>query len=599
MPTLNWIGKEKVVNHHRDVPFRVLEHQYGFTADKGETKELTGSGNMIIHGDNLEALKALLPGYEGKIKCIYIDPPYNTGEEKWIYNDNVNHPKIKKWLGETVGKESDDLTRHDKWLCMMYPRLKLLERLLHKDGTIWISIDDNEQSNLKLMCNEIFGNGKFIATNVWQKRYSRENREAIGDVHEYIFVYSKNPKFFKENRNLIPGNEKQLKVYRNPNNDPKGRWRPIPMTAQAGHATSEQFYPIETPSGAIHYPPEGRCWGIAEKTYKDLFKKDRIYFGQDNSAQPNIIRYLSEVEGFVPWTWWNHEEVGHTDEAKKEIYNILTKSVDFATPKPLRLIERILRISTSPNDIILDSFAGSGTTAQAVLNLNSEDGGNRKFITVEMENYAEEITAKRIKKAIEGYSYDGSKKDTLYSKKLNLNAIKKGSSIYDDIAVIKTQRSADYNKFSVKIEEGSINLYGEIKNVVNIEPTGGDFDFYTLGNPMFIGENNEYLNEEVGIDKIRQYIWYSETRSPLSHQSKALNDQFQESSHYLDATDQTAYYFYYKPEEITTLDHDFLATIKTKADQYVIYADNCLLSKEFMAKHNIIFKKIPRDITRF
>lgn len=590
MPTLHWIGKEKVINHHLDVPFRVLEHSYGF--DNGtQTSTETQSGNKIIHGDNLEALKALLPEYEGQIKCIYIDPPYNTGEEKWIYNDNVNDPKLIKWLGDVVGKEADDLTRHDKWLCMIYPRLQLLNKLLHPQGSIWISIDDNEQSSLKLVCDEVFGRGQFVAANVWQKRYSRENREAIGDVHEYIYVYAKDQKFFKENRNLIPGNEKQLKVYRNPNNDPKGRWRPIPMTAQAGHATSEQFYPIETPTGAIHYPPQGRCWGIAEKTYKELLSQGRIYFGLDGSSQPNIIRYLSEVEGFVPWTWWNHEEVGHTDEAKKEIYNILSKSVDFDTPKPLRLIERILRIATSRDDLILDSFAGSGTTAQAVFNLNQEDNGNRKVILVEMLEYAEGITAERLRRTISGYEYDGSKKDVLFSKKLNFNTIKKGGELARDIDLLKESNKANYDKFSVKIEEGEILLFGESKKKVVVEGTGGSFDFYELGQQLFDEDGN--LNESVGLPKIRNYVWYTETKTPLKEGAH------EDTVHFLGKHVDTSYYFYFESEAITTLDHSFLASIKTKAEQYVIYADNCLLTKEFMVKHQIIFKKIPRDITRF
>lgn len=191
MPTLNWIGKDKVVSHHQDVPYRVLEHKYGFTSEKGEQTETTNSGNKIIHGDNLEALKSLLPEYEGKIKCIYIDPPYNTGNENWVYNDNVNHPKIKKWLGEVVGKDGEDLSRHDKWLCMMYPRLKLLHKLLADDGAIFISIDENEISNLKLMMDEIFGVGNFIEQLVWNKRVPK-NDKFIGNIHEYILLFVKN-----------------------------------------------------------------------------------------------------------------------------------------------------------------------------------------------------------------------------------------------------------------------------------------------------------------------------------------------------------------------------------------------------------------------
>lgn len=191
MPTLNWIGKEKVVNHHQDVPYRILEHKYGFTAEKGKQENSTNSGNKIIHGDNLEALKSLLPEYEGKIKCIYIDPPYNTGNENWVYNDNVNHPKIKKWLGEVVGKQGEDLTRHDKWLCMMYPRLVLLHKLLSDDGAIFISIDDNEQASLKLVLDEIFGNNNFIANIIWQKKTGASDAKGLATITEYVFCYLK------------------------------------------------------------------------------------------------------------------------------------------------------------------------------------------------------------------------------------------------------------------------------------------------------------------------------------------------------------------------------------------------------------------------
>ena len=191
MPTLEWIGKDKVVNHHHEVPYRVLERQYSYD-EAGQHAEDNGSENMIIHGDNLEALKALLPKYEGKVKCIYIDPPYNTGEEGWVYNDNVNDPKIKKWLGEVVGKEGEDLSRHDKWLCMMYPRLKLLQRLLAEDGTIFISIDDNELYSLKNICDEIFGQRNYITNFIWEKRLNRENRKVVSSRHDYILCYAKN-----------------------------------------------------------------------------------------------------------------------------------------------------------------------------------------------------------------------------------------------------------------------------------------------------------------------------------------------------------------------------------------------------------------------
>ncbi len=401
MPTLNWIGKEAVVKHHKEVPFRLLEPMPALSCGQAD------SGNLIVQGDNLHALTALLPRYAGQVKCIYIDPPYNTGNEDWIYNDNVNSPEIRKWLGEVVGKEGETLDRHDRWLCMMYPRLVLLKQFLREDdGVIWTSIDDAAASLMRLLMDEIFGAGKFIACNVWQKRYSRENREAIGDVHEYLLVYAMNPTKFKKSRNKIPIDEEQARVYRNPNNDPRGRWRPIPMTAQAGHATPDQFYEITAPSGRKFRPPPGRCWGLAQATFEKLLAEGRIYFGARGNSQPNVIRYLSEVEGVVPWTWWPHDEVGNTDEATKELMAIFGGRNPFnTTPKPVRLIQRVIQISTKPGDLILDSFAGSGTTGHAVVKQNSEDQGNRRFILVEMnEGIARTVTRERVCRVSSGYS---------------------------------------------------------------------------------------------------------------------------------------------------------------------------------------------------
>ena len=219
MPTLEWIGKSKVINHHQEVPFRVLERKYSFD-ENGEHSEDNGSDNMIIRGDNLEALKALLPRYEGRVKCIYIDPPYNTGNEGWVYNDNVNDPKIKKWLGEVVGKEGEDLTRHDKWLCMMYPRLKLLQKLLADDGVIFISIDDREQVLLRMICNEIFGENNFLAQFVWQKRTSPDMRKLVSTAHEYVCAYCKDISYLPNAISKVALSEEDAENYKNPDNDP-------------------------------------------------------------------------------------------------------------------------------------------------------------------------------------------------------------------------------------------------------------------------------------------------------------------------------------------------------------------------------------------
>jgi len=593
MPTLNWIGKDKVVNHHLEVPYRVLEHKYGFRSYDENDKSETHSGNKIIHGDNLEALKSLMPEYEGKIDCVYIDPPYNTGEEKWIYNDNVNDPHILKWLGEVVGKQGEDLSRHDKWLCMMYPRLMMLRKLLKNDGVIFISIDDNEFSNLKYLCDSIFGQNSFVATFVWQKRYSRENREAIGDVHEYILLYALDKKKFKEVRNLIPMNPQQAKVYKNPNNDPKGRWRPVPMTAQAGHATKDQFYPITAPGGKVHYPPEGRCWSVSEATFIELRDEGRIYFGTDQNSQPNTIRYLSEVDGVVPWTWWPHEEVGNTDIAKKEIYAILGKDVDFPTPKPSSLIERILQIATNKDSIILDSFAGSGSTAHAVLNLNNADNGNRKFILVELMDYADSITAERVRKVAVGYEFKGKEEVEIYSQPLTLSNIANASQFLSEAKAVREENIAKYTKVGTpKLIDNCIKV--KATNIIDekVEGVGGQFDFYELGDSIF-NEKDE-INSDIEVEKLREYIFYSETRSHLTR-------EYSETSKYLlDTVDGVGYYFFYDKDGYTTLSKSTLGKVVTeKAEQYIIYANCCTLSKETLAKYNIVFKKISSEIKRF
>lgn len=299
---LTWIGK----GDEPQLESRILLY------DKNKSYGDQNTENMLIHGDNLLALKALEQDYAGKIKCIYIDPPYNTGSAFEHYDDNLEH---------------------STWLSLMKPRLDLLWRLLEEDtGSFWISIDDYEMPYLRILLDEVCGRSNFIACNVWQKRYSRENREAIGDVHEYVLVYAKNPQLFKKHRNLLPLTSEQKKIYKNSNDDPRGPWRTIPITAQAGHATKSQFYTITAPGGKEFNPPPGNCWRYSKDAFEKLLSEGRIYFGKDNNSQPNTIRYLSEVKGTVPWTWWPHIETGNTDEAKKEILNIFDKDSIFDTP---------------------------------------------------------------------------------------------------------------------------------------------------------------------------------------------------------------------------------------------------------------------------
>jgi adenine-specific DNA-methyltransferase len=346
--------------------------------------------NLIIEGDNLEVLKLLQKSYLGKIKLIYIDPPYNTGKE-FIYPDNYAE-SLQTYLeysgqvdveGRKFGTNTETDGRfHSKWLDMMYPRLYLARNLLREDGVIFISIDDHEVDNLRKLCNDVFGEENFVACCVWQKRYSRENRGTFGDAHEYIIIYAANQEAFERTRNLIPMTEDQARVYKNPNNDPKGRWRAVPMTAQ-GYRPN-QMYEIATPSGKRHKPPEGRCWSMTEPEFLKLKAAGRIYFGKEEDSQPGVIRYLSEVDGLVPWTWWPSNEVGHTDEARKEIREILGSQTIYDTPKPHRLLQRIVEIASKADDVILDFFAGSGTTGHATIAANRQDGGNRKFVLVQL-----------------------------------------------------------------------------------------------------------------------------------------------------------------------------------------------------------------------
>lgn len=575
MPTLNWIGKDAVINHHHDVKFRTLTKKYTFSSISNEQLAMSNSEktqpiancklltanseNKIIHGDNLEALKALLPEYEGRIKCIYIDPPYNTGNENWVYNDNVNSPRIRKWLGQVVGKEAEDLTRHDKWLCMMYPRLKLLQKLLADDGAIFISIDDNEQANLKLICDEIFGAGNYCGIWHWYRSATPPAlSKKIKKNLEYVLCYEKR-KTSESYRGVKKESKSNDPLTKKQNNISELYFPPQSMHFKEKNA----FWEIGT-YGTIKYPNEllnnlevenyVNKNGVRFRnrfTWSQSYLEEQLELGtRIDCSKDLVISYKKkEYDNEIPRNLIDKEVgVNTTEEAGKMLTNIFGKEGVFDFPKHPSLIEYLLQFREDKNAIILDSFAGSGTTAHAVLNLNKADGGHRKFILVEMEDYAENITAERVRRVMNGY--------------------------------------------------------GNGKNAV--EGTGGSFTFYELGETVF--DENGYLNESVGIQKIREYIWYSETRKPyvgLSHCGSPTTNETENGCHNVTAPryllgnhNGTAYYFYYEPDKITTLDKAFLNNIIHRAEQYVIYADNCLLSDEFMQLNHIVFKKIPRDIKK-
>ena len=534
---LTWVGK--------DEPIRVEPRLLIENAALSNTTTDPGTQNMLIHGDNLLALKALESKYAGQVKCIYIDPPYNTGNEGWVYNDNVNDPRIKKWLGEVVGKEGEDLTRHDKWLCMMYPRLKLLYKLLSDDGLIAISINDHELYNLGTIMNEIFGASHRLACAPWRSEPSGgKDKTVLRTGHEYILFYVKN-----DTSNLCK-EEKSTGVL--DLKDSFGKYRKGRELRKWGAGSLREdrpnlWFPIKAPNGEDVYPikndgQEGR-WRLGkDNEYMAQILKNPEYAHWEMCPYDEGVIVDGKTERLVPfekirdakksfgWNSWL-DGYGTNADATAVIKEIFGSKI-FETPKPLPLIEWIISLHNDENAVILDSFAGSGTTAHAVLNMNQADGGNRKFILVEMMDYADSITAERVKRVIDGY--------------------------------------------------------GEGKKAV--EGTGGNFSYYELGPVFLLPDGN--LNEEVGPQKIREYVYYMETKEPLPA------EQPTDEPYFMGLCRNTAYYFYYEREHVTTLDHAFLATVQTKSEGYTIYADLCAIPQETLRKHNITFKKIPRDIAR-
>ncbi|MDE0428013.1 MAG: site-specific DNA-methyltransferase [Candidatus Poribacteria bacterium] len=401
MPTLNWIGKEAVINHHDEVPIHTLTHDRDRSF--GTENEPLGTGNLLIEGDNLLALKALLPYYAGKVKCIYIDPPYNTGNENWIYNDNVNNPTIRKWLGKTVGKLSEDLSRHDKWLCMMYPRLCLLHQLLREDGVIFISIDDNEVHHLRMLMDEIFGENNFLA--ILTRRAMHTVRNSSKDFNhnaDYTLVYAKEKSWFGEDKSRYIRyiTDKSTK-YPHDDNDGKGKYKLDPLSARNYY----EPYTFTFENGVEWSPPSGSYPRYSQDTLRSMEREGRIDF---SGNEPRAKRYLSEVqEGQPPDVFLSPEIVGFNKEGTSELRDIFGKGGVFPQPKPVKFIKFLLELLRSKDAIILDSFAGSGTTAHAVLEQNREDGGNRQFILVEVEpKIARKITSVRLERVSEGYTYE-------------------------------------------------------------------------------------------------------------------------------------------------------------------------------------------------
>ncbi|QQR75285.1 MAG: site-specific DNA-methyltransferase [Holophagales bacterium] len=537
MPTLEWIGKRAVVNHHREIPFRLLKCDPELSVGDPE------SGNLLIEGDNLHALKALLPYYAGKVKCIYIDPPYNTGNEGWVYNDNVNSPEIRKWLGEVVGREAEDLSRHDKWLCMMYPRLALLWEFLTQDGALFVSVDDCEVQHLRSILDEIFGKKNFVATVIWQKVYSPKNSARhFSEDHDYLVVYAKDAERWAPN--LLPRSEEQDRRYRNLDGDARGPWKTSDLSARNPY--SRGTYPITCPSGrVVDGPPRGMYWRVSREEFDRLDRDNRIWWGRNRDSIPQIKRFLSEVkQGVVPQTLWRYEEVGHTQEAKQELLAICdfddSASV-FVTPKPTRLIRRIINIAGGDTALILDSFAGTGTTGQAVMQSNKTDNGVRRFILVELDQaICRGVARQRLKNVVDGYS----------SRRLGTG-------------------------------EG-------------IQGLGGGFRYCRLGEALF--DEAGRINERVTFPDLAAHVFFSETGTPISRRDSGCTPL-------LGVHQGRAIYLLFngilgdlRPVGGNVLTRDVLAALPEHDGPRVIYGESSRLSRDRLAREGIVFKQVPYEI---
>lgn len=578
MPTLDWIGKKAVVNHHREVPYRLIHCDPELSAGDPET------GNLLVQGDNLEALRALLPYYAGKVKCIYIDPPYNTGNEGWVYNDNTNSPEIQKWLGQVVGKEAEDLSRHDKWLCMMYPRMRLLREFLKEDGVLFASIDANEIANFELLLKETFPRFDIILIPVVNNMKGRNDRDHIATCHEYIviaakssfvsyglpltqqqkarFKYADESGFLYEARDLRKrggADTRELReqlwfpIYKNPTSaelsmEKKEGWLEIlPLKKDGtegcwrwGKTRVEKYLHTLIPS----FAKVNAKWNISYRVYLDKDREDQIFdddpddFTEDYDDETGeAIERTTKPKSF----WWGPEL--STDNAGKQLKDIFDGARPFEYPKPISLVQRMLHMIGDNNALILDSFAGSGTTGHAVLELNKQDGGARRFILVEMEKaVATGVAAERLRRVVKGYFKAGKKS----------------------------------------------NPVGGV---------GGGFRFCRLGVPLF----DEFgdIAQEVEFPDLAAHIFFSETGVPIPHRA---------TSEYLGTHQGRAVYLLFDAANAQTpreaagnvLTLDRLAALPAPPEGFeglrVIYAEGCTVSADRLKAEGVVFKQIPYQV---
>lgn len=556
MPTLDWIGRDAVLHHHQEVPFHLLRCNPDLSVGD------PNSGNLLVEGDNLLALKALLPHYSERVKCIYIDPPYNTGNESWVYNDNVNSPEIREWLGKVVGKEAEDLSRHDKWLCMMYPRLALLREFLRDDGVIFVSIDDNEYANLRLVMDGLFGADNRLGSLVWKRRSSSAMRGTPLSIdHEYVVVYAKDQRRVK-----LYGLEKGRESY--PYRDERGWYASTDLTVGMDrYARPGQFYVIRNPRSGVEYPPNPeRVWRFFPDTMQKVIADDLIIW-PDEHPESHMTRpryktyYDPNSDKPRPISSWieqasTNDRILDQEQAEYDLQILISGmnqeggrivqrllgSKAFAYPKPLSLVRSLIRATTRQNDLVLDSFAGSATTAHAVLDLNNEDGGERRFILIELDpDICRNIAYERLKRVIEGYTWKDARRNSRQE-----------------------------------------------------EAVGGSFRYCELGETLF--DAHGQIRSEVSFADLARHAFFSSTGSPLP--SGAPCDTPLVGIH-----KNTAIYLLYngimgdqREEGGNVLTRSLLASLPPHNGPKVIYGEGCLLGREYLQEQDIVFRQTPYEI---
>jgi site-specific DNA-methyltransferase (adenine-specific)/adenine-specific DNA-methyltransferase len=598
MPELNWIGKQAVRAHHREVDFHLLKDvpELACTPPTGNPELETG--NLIVQGDNLLALKALLPRYAGQVKCIYIDPPYNTGNEGWVYNDNVKAPEIQKWLHQVVGKEAEDLSRHDKWLCMMYPRLQLLKRFLREDGAIFVSIDDNEVATLRLLMDEVFGPRNFVTTIAWHKRVSPANDAKYFSTDlDFVLVYAQDIAVWRPRR--LAMNSEQLGNYRNPDNDDRGDWNSSAYTcAKTAEESPNLYYPLIQPNtGEEIWPSKTRVWAYERETHQVHVLKNMIYWGGDGrSTKPRLKKFLTDAKLVVPRSFWTPDEAGHNQEGKLEL-NELGMAEYFATPKPTRFLQRILQIATDKDSLVLDSFAGSGTTGHAVLKQNAEDGGTRRFILVEMEEkIARTITAERVRRVVAksaaaswsaGASEARDRFPTAAGDDEGATACESGVTAAAPQDAAAPQMALDFG--------GSVSA---AQSPLPAAPPMPGFRFAVLGDTLFDAEGN--IRETVTFAELAEFVWFQQTGAPMARNDEARMTNAETRSPLLGIHRGTAVYLLFngilKDKSVgggNVLTRPVLYSLPEHDGPKVVWCAACRISELHQRRLDVTPKQLP------